>query len=237
MKNGKALGIRVLLMLGMLLVLGVASADTPASVRADGGDTSLVHGCVNQGNADLKITFPGGPKNDPNFPCPAEFDPVHMGTDTTFDGTDFALSNQACTVGLLVTGVDINGNVNCEVAVTTLFANNSVPPNATFASMWGGHCASVSASCLAVVPRDGTLSNLLVAPTQAPNAGVITKVSVNVNGVDTALSITHTDADGASIKTNTVDLVSVSQGDQMTVSFTETGGVQSPTYLVSFELK
>jgi len=36
-------------------------------------------------------------------------------TDTTFDGTDFALSNQACAVGEVVTGVDISGNVTCAI--------------------------------------------------------------------------------------------------------------------------
>ena len=55
-----ALGVRVLLVLGMLLVMAVASADTPPSVRADGGDTDLAHHCVNPVDGETRTAFPGG---------------------------------------------------------------------------------------------------------------------------------------------------------------------------------
>jgi len=42
-------------------------------------------------------------------------------SDTTFDGTDFALSNQPCTVGQVVTGVDASGSVICVVDMDTTF--------------------------------------------------------------------------------------------------------------------
>ena len=122
--------------------------------------------------------------------------------------------------------------------VITYFARGALDANDTNSGIWGVQCnGGVAAVCQAVVPHNGTLANLLVAPSQAPTAGAITKVSVNVNGVDTVLNITHTTADGASLKSNTVDSVSVSQGDQITVTFTETGGVQSPVYMTSFEFK
>ena len=48
----KSLGIRFLLVLGLLMVMAVASVDTPATVSAHGGDTSLVHLCVDDTNAE-----------------------------------------------------------------------------------------------------------------------------------------------------------------------------------------
>lgn len=43
-------------------------------------------------------------------------------TDTTFDGTDFALSDQACAAGQLVTGVDATGNVTCTSPSSETFS-------------------------------------------------------------------------------------------------------------------
>jgi len=34
--------------------------------------------------------------------------------DTQYSGADFALSNQSCSVGQVVSGVDASGNVTCE---------------------------------------------------------------------------------------------------------------------------
>lgn len=172
-----ALGIRILLALGMLLVMAVGSVDAPVGVSAHGVDASLIHLCVNDTNAESIVVHPlpiGGPAIDcvnPPWPLGAGWSPVDVGTisgvtagigltgggsigpvildadtaflqqrvssicaagssiriinqdgtvsceadsDTTFDGTDFALSNQACLVGQVVTGVDIDGKVTCE---------------------------------------------------------------------------------------------------------------------------
>ena len=57
----KSLGIRFLLVLGLLMVMAVASVDTPATVSAHGGDTSLVHLCVNDTNAETLEVWPETP--------------------------------------------------------------------------------------------------------------------------------------------------------------------------------
>ena len=56
--QAQALGIRVLLVLGMVLVLGVAGVDTPAGVSGHGGDASLVHLCVNDTDAKVRVVHP-----------------------------------------------------------------------------------------------------------------------------------------------------------------------------------
>ena len=47
------------LVLGLLLVLGVSNTDTPTNVSAHGGDTNVVHACVNDTNAEVRIAHPG----------------------------------------------------------------------------------------------------------------------------------------------------------------------------------
>ena len=66
--KNQALGIRALLTLGMLLVMAMASADTPASVSAHGGDVSLVHLCVNDTNAETLVVHPH-PIGDATIDC------------------------------------------------------------------------------------------------------------------------------------------------------------------------
>lgn len=102
----------------------------------------------------------------------------------------------------------------------------------------GAGVFSSEGRALMAAPRSGTLANLFVVPNVAPASGSIVTVTVRVNGADTALSVTHTDADGTSAKGNTVDTVSVSQGDLISVKFTETGGVNTGTnYRASFEFQ
>ena len=57
--KAQALGIRILLALGMLSVMAVAGVETPATVSAHGGDASMVHACVNDTNAETLIVHPG----------------------------------------------------------------------------------------------------------------------------------------------------------------------------------
>ena len=89
-----------------------------------------------------------------------------------------------------------------------------------------------------VLPRAGSLSNLFVHPTDPPAGGAVMTVTVRVNGVDTALAVVHTSGDGTSATSNTLDTVTVNQGDFVAVKFTESGGVAPATvYRASFEFK
>lgn len=56
--------------------------------------------------------------------------------DTTYDGNDFALSNQRCSEGDVVTGIDLNGNVICEKPVSngipsgfSIMGDTEIPPS------------------------------------------------------------------------------------------------------------
>ena len=107
----------------------------------------------------------------------------------------------------------------------------------TFFSIGPGWFFSEATGQIAA-PRSGTLANLFVLPHLIPNPGSIVTVTVRVNGVDTDLSVTHTDADGTSAIGNTIDTVSVNQGETISVKFTESGGVNSDArYRASFEFK
>jgi hypothetical protein len=89
-----------------------------------------------------------------------------------------------------------------------------------------------------VLPRGGTLSNLFLRPTDAPAVGASVTAVVRVNGVDSTLAVTHTSVSGTTATSNTVDTVTVNQGDLVVVKFTETGGVvPGAVYRASFEFK
>ena len=79
-----------------------------------------------------------------------------------------------------------------------------------------------SASLMA--PVNGTLTNLCVEPLYVPNTGSICVVTVLVNGTGTALQITYESTDGKTLKTDT-DVVTVSQGDLITLQISEINGV------------
>jgi hypothetical protein len=73
--------------------------------------------------------------------------------------------------------------------------------------------------------RGGTLKNLFVAPSSTPeNANSVIQVTVRINLVDTALSVTHTQAQGSGNLSNTVTEVPVNQGDRISIRFEETAG-------------
>ena len=89
-----------------------------------------------------------------------------------------------------------------------------------------------------VLPRDGSLANLFVRPTASPAVGAVMTVTVRVSGADTALAAVHSSGDGPNATSNTVDTVTVNQGDVVAVKFTESGGVAPATvYRASFEFK
>ncbi len=303
----RAMGIRFLLALGMLSMMVTASAETPATVRAHGGDASLVHLCVNDTDAQVRLVhpLPVGDANidcvNPPWPLGTGWSPVDLGTisgvtagtgltgggsigpvtldadtaflqqrvsgiyapgstirvinqdgtvscetdsDTTFDGTDFALSNPECSVGQLVNGVDIKGNVTCEpgpVGVGAVLVTDEVRITPLVPVLFsigpGVFEPSGEGHAQMAVPRDGVLVNLFVVPGQAPAAGSIMNVSVRVNRSDTALSVTHTDRDGRNARGNTLDSISVSQGDLISVKFSKMAGIDSEgSYRVTFLL-
>jgi hypothetical protein len=88
-----------------------------------------------------------------------------------------------------------------------------------------------------VLPRDGTLANLFLRPTDAPAPGASVTAVVRVNGIDTALAVTHTSASGTNATSNTVDAIAVSQGDLVAVKFTAGAVVPGAVYRASFEFK
>ena len=87
-------------------------------------------------------------------------------------------------------------------------------------------------------PVDGTLLNLFVNPAELPNSNGILTITVLVDGVETALSVTHHWTEGSSVKSNTTARVQISQGQLILVKFTESGGFQTFTeFHVTFQLK
>jgi hypothetical protein len=75
--------------LAILLAVAVASANSTARVSSHGGDTTLVHACVNNTNAEVRILEPG--PGDANTLCPdflgADWINVHLDSDWTGTGT------------------------------------------------------------------------------------------------------------------------------------------------------
>ncbi len=107
--------------------------------------------------------------------------------------------------------------------------------------MGGISCAfdpNAEANCTIAVPRNGTLTNLFVLPNIVPPNGASVTVTLRVNKEDTALSVTHLEADGHTVKSNTIDSVNINQGDLMTFSFTDNSAVANDAkYVTSVEFK
>jgi hypothetical protein len=79
---------------------------------------------------------------------------------------------------------------------------------------------------LYALPRGGTLQNLFVVPaTTLEAAGAVIQITIRVNQVDTALSVTHTQALGDADLSDTTTVVPVNQGDRVSIRFQETAGV------------
>jgi hypothetical protein len=115
-------------------------------------------------------------------------------------------------------------------------SNFSLAANATQFAMFVEE--GTEAFVRVVLPRAGTFSNLFVHPTDAPASGALMTVVVRVNGVDTTLAVTHSSVDGTSATGNTIDTVTVNQGDFVALKFTESGGViPAAVYRASFEFK
>ncbi len=85
-------------------------------------------------------------------------------------------------------------------------------------------------SVLYALPRAGTLRNLFVAPSMAlESAGASVTVTIRTNQADTALALTHTQADGAANLSDTATTVPVAAGDRISIRFQETAGVDPVT--------
>ena len=134
----KSLGIRFLLVLGLLMVMAVASVDTPATVSAHGGDTSLVHLCVNDTNAETLIVHPL-PPGDANIDCVNPPWPLGPGWSPVDVGTISGV-----TAGTGLTGGGTLGPVTLDADTTVLQQRVS------------GICAA--GSSILVINQDGTVS-------------------------------------------------------------------------------
>ena len=218
---------------GVTAGTGLIGGGTIGTVRLDADTTFLqqrVSGICSVGSSIRAINLDG------TVSCETD-------SDTTFDGKDFALSNQACAVGQVVNGVDINGNVTCEpgavfggaVLVTEDVRITPLAP-ILFSIGPGVFEPSSEGRAQMAAPRDGVLVNLFVVPSQAPVAGSIVNVTVRVNRSDTALNVTHTDRDGRNARGNTLDSISVSQGDLISVKFSEMADIDPEgSYRVTFQ--
>jgi hypothetical protein len=81
-------------------------------------------------------------------------------------------------------------------------------------------------SVLFALPRAGTLRNLVIAPSATlENPGAVVEITIRINQVDTALSLTHTQADGHTNLSDTSTTVAINQGDRISIRFRETAGV------------
>jgi hypothetical protein len=81
-------------------------------------------------------------------------------------------------------------------------------------------------SVLYALPRAGTLHNLFIAPTAAlESAGAVVTITLRVNQTDTALTLTHTQADGTAVLSDTATTVAVNAGDRVSIRFQETAGI------------
>ena len=79
---------------------------------------------------------------------------------------------------------------------------------------------------LFALPRGGTLKNMYVSPTSAiETAGATVEITVRINQADTALSLTHTQADGTAVLSDTTTTVAVNAGDRISMRFRETAGL------------
>jgi hypothetical protein len=124
-------------------------------------------------------------------------------------------------------------------ASSVIFAGPAFPlANATIFSIGGAACISEEL-CRFAAPRSGEVGNLFVVPSTVPNAAASVDIKLRINGADTPLSVTHEGAvDGSNTKSNTSDIVIISQGDLISFSFTETGGSNSnAAYIASVEFK
>ena len=76
-------------------------------------------------------------------------------------------------------------------------------------------------------PRNGTLRNLYLMPSQQPAAGSLIRACLRVNGLDTPLCVDYSNAQWPNSAGNTVGAVPLSVGDRVTVHFRELNGVSS----------
>ena len=120
-----------------------------------------------------------------------------------------------------------------------MIANSRPGGNQTHLVVPGACDSLIEAQCKIPAPRSGTLANLFVIPDIVPATGSNVSITLRINGVDTALSVTQTEADGTGVKSNTIDIVNINNGDLRALVFTENAGigVGNPTYRASFEFK
>jgi len=84
-----------------------------------------------------------------------------------------------------------------------------------------------------VIPHDGILKNLYVYPRNTTPDEWIVDICLTVNGIDTDLKLQYTYEDGTIIKENTVDTVSVTEGDLVSIHYNEKAGYSAPLLVAS----
>jgi len=126
-------------------------------------------------------------------------------SDTTFDGTDFAVSNQACSGGQKATGVDASGNVICAVDIDT--------DTLTGLGCTTDQVAKFSGSIWECVKQSAKLNPIFVVDSVG-NTGFYTSIAIGsdnlpiiayLDNTDTELEVAHCDDAICSTSTITTD--------------------------------
>jgi len=82
----------------------------------------------------------------------------------------------------------------------------------------------------AVMPKAGKLKYMYIRPLLLPNPGTIVTLTARINGIDTALTVTHdATTDLGNFKSNTTDEVQVAETDLFTFKSVESGGIMPGT--------
>lgn len=123
---------------------------------------------------------------------------------------------------------EFEGNINNESCLFCYADTNPAGVRYAPISSDGLVSLAVEEDCVQIIPTFGILKNLFVNLSSNPGGagtGRGYRVTIRINGVDTALSVTIMElaVDG----NNTADEVHVSPGDKVTVSMTPIGGTVS----------
>lgn len=184
-----------------------------------------------------------------------------IGTGNVQQG-NFAAINWGLNTHYLKIELDDNGGVNFQFMGTTQFLSvpyalyaksagdtsftnrssiltggyNMANANQISYSGWSG--SPTESRVQFPIPRNGTINNLFIHASGIPVAGCSVTATLMVNGFATALSVTHLSIDGTSVKGNTTTIISVNQGDLISIKFEETAGVgPAQYYKAAFEIK
>jgi len=130
------------------------------------------------------------------------------------------------------------GPPGAEAGGWILLASCTPDANSTFFSISQNSWSGEESSSQFAATRNGVMENLFVVPSDTPASGSIVIVTLRINSTDTPLSLTYTNSDGTSVKSDISSKVNIKQGDLISIKFSETGGVYpNALYRVSLEFK